>query len=176
MLMGYAHANEVGGADLVLQPLAANVSRTQPFISVTGPPYMTTTRRLLVTLAVLKTILYVVHQPPVLAEPPDSPVARLRREGIRSMCSGDPAKLAAAGWGRVEWTLSPTDARCKARIVDAEDGHNLRISLYAGGSLAPLAAIVGLKPVVLRLEVYPSTAEPVILGSVQVRSTSNSGG
>jgi len=85
-----------------------------------------------------------------------------------------PAK--AAGWGRVEWKLSPDDARCTARIVDAEDGHDLRISLYAGDSLAPLAAVVGLKPVMLRLEVYPSKAEPVVLQSIQVRFTSDSGG
>ena len=77
----------------------------------------------------------------------------------------------AAGWGSVEWKLSPPDAQCKARIVDAEDGHDLRISLYSGDSLAPLAAIIGLKPVVLRLEVYPSTPGPVTLERVQARFT-----
>lgn len=82
----------------------------------------------------------------------------------------------ATGWGTIDWKLSPLDARCKAQIVDAEHGRDLRIRLYAGDSLAPLAAIVGLKPVVLRLEVYPSAAEPVILEAVQVRFTSKSGG
>ena len=66
--------------------------------------------------------------------------------------------------------------RCKARIVDLENGRDLRISLYPGESLAPLAAVVGLKPVVLRLEVYPSTAEPVVLENVEVRFTAKSSG
>ncbi len=78
----------------------------------------------------------------------------------------------ATGWGRVDWKLSPRDARCEARIVDAEKGHDLMISLYAGDSLGPLAAIVGLTPVALRLEVCPSAAEPVILDKVEVRFTS----
>jgi len=73
------------------------------------------------------------------------------------------------GWGSVDWTLSPRDARCTARIVDPESGHDLRISLYPGDSLAPLAAIVGLKPVVLRLEVFPALDEPVVLEAVQLR-------
>ena len=77
----------------------------------------------------------------------------------------------ATGWGRVDWKLSPRDARCSARIVDAEDGHDLRIGLYSGDSLAPLEAIVGLKPVVLRLEVHPSAAEPVMLEEVQAGFT-----
>ncbi len=35
----------------------------------------------------------------VLAEnAPESPVARLQREGIRAMCNGEPEKLAAAGF------------------------------------------------------------------------------
>lgn len=82
----------------------------------------------------------------------------------------------ATGWGNVDWMLSPPDARCEARIIDPEGGHDLRINLYAGDSLAPLAAIVGLKPVLLRLEVYPSAAEPVILKDVQIRFVSNSSG
>lgn len=82
----------------------------------------------------------------------------------------------ATGWGNVGWKLSPPDARCKARIVDSKDGRDLRISLYTDDSLAPLAAIVGLKRVVLRLEVYPSAAEPVILENVQIRFTSTPSG
>ena len=82
----------------------------------------------------------------------------------------------AVGWGNVDWKISPSDARCKARIVDLENGRDLRISLYPGESLAPLAAVVGLKPVVLRLEVYPSAAEPVVLENVEVRFTSKSSG
>ena len=80
----------------------------------------------------------------------------------------------AEGWGNVDWKLSPPDARCEARIVDREHNKDLRISLYTGDSLAPLAAIVGLQPVVLRLKVYPSAAEPVILESVQAHFTSTS--
>jgi len=82
--------------------------------------------------------------------------------------------VGAAGWGNVDWKLSPPDARCDAHIVDRKHGKDLRISLYTGESLSPLAAIVELQPVVLRLKVYPSAAEPVILESVQVRFTSTS--
>ena len=81
----------------------------------------------------------------------------------------------ATGWGSVDWKLSPSDARCNARIVDAQDDHDLRITLYPGDSLAPLEAIIGRKPVVLRLEVYPSAAEPVILEKVQAGFTSSAG-
>jgi hypothetical protein len=35
----------------------------------------------------------------------------------------------ATGWGNVGWKLSPPDARCKARIVDSQNGRDLRISL-----------------------------------------------
>ncbi len=78
----------------------------------------------------------------------------------------------AAGWGSVHWKLSPRDARCNARIVHTQDGHDVRTNLHPGDSLAPLVATLGLKPVVLRLEVHPSAAEPVTLQEVQVRFTS----
>jgi len=81
----------------------------------------------------------------------------------------------ATGWGSVDWKLSPIDARCNARIVDAQDGHDLRITLYPGDSLGPLEAIVGLKPTVLRLEVYPSAGQPVILEQVRAGFTSSAG-
>ena len=81
-----------------------------------------------------------------------------------------------AGWGAVDWTLFPRDARCRARVVDPESGHDLRISLYPGDSLAPLEVICGLKPLVLRLEIFPAPDEPIVLESVQVRFRSRSGG
>lgn len=80
----------------------------------------------------------------------------------------------AMGWGSVDWKLAPADARCKARIVDSEHERDLWITLYSGDSLAPLAAVVERKPVVLRLEFFPSTAQPVTLEKVQARFTSKS--
>ncbi len=74
----------------------------------------------------------------------------------------------AKGWGVVEWTLSPADARCEADLVDPEDGHTLRMRLYSGDSLAPLEALVGLRPVLLRLQISPSAEEPVVLKEVQI--------
>ncbi|MBI4578860.1 MAG: hypothetical protein HY718_04105, partial [Planctomycetes bacterium] len=80
----------------------------------------------------------------------------------------------AAGWGTIDWKLSPADARCEADIEDPEDDHTLRKRLYPGDNVAPLVAVVGLKPVVLRLKVYPSPAETVVLEEVQIRFTSKS--
>ncbi|HIE28983.1 TPA: hypothetical protein EYP66_17045 [Candidatus Poribacteria bacterium] len=74
-------------------------------------------------------------------------------------------------WGIIDWKLSPSDARCDAEIIDAKDEQKLRMRLYPGDSLAPLAAVVGMKPVLLRLKVYPSAVEPVILEKVQVGFT-----
>lgn len=78
----------------------------------------------------------------------------------------------AATWGTVHWLLSPGDARYKATLLDAEDRHPLRMRLYSGDNVAPLEAVVGMRPVVLRLEVYPSMGEPVELEKVQVNFVS----
>ncbi|MEE3370534.1 MAG: hypothetical protein VX346_14440 [Planctomycetota bacterium] len=77
----------------------------------------------------------------------------------------------AAGWGAVHWKLTPQDARCAARVVDPETGQDLSLTVYSGDSLTALEAIVGLKPVTLRLELYPSPGEPVALDAVKVRYT-----
>jgi len=74
----------------------------------------------------------------------------------------------ALGWGAVEWELSPDDARIEAEIVDAQDGHPLRTRLYSGDNLAPLDAVVGLKPVVLRIQVSPLANGPVALERVRI--------
>ena len=78
----------------------------------------------------------------------------------------------AAGWGEVRWKLTPQDARCTARVVDPTSGNDLSITVYSGDSLAALEAIVGLKPVTLRLEVYPTPDEAVVLDTVEARYTS----
>ena len=75
------------------------------------------------------------------------------------------------GWGAVRWKLTPHDARCAARVVDPKSGQELVVTLYSGDSLAGLQAIVGLKPVTLRLELYPSPGEPVVLDAVEVSYT-----
>ncbi len=49
-----------------------------------------------------------------------------------------------------------------------KDGHRLRTRLYPGDNLAPLASMVGLEPVVLRLQVYPSAKEPVALERIRI--------
>jgi hypothetical protein len=74
----------------------------------------------------------------------------------------------AGQWGCVHWKLSPADARCDATIIDPKDRRRLRTRLYSGDSLAPLVAIVGLKPVWLRLSVYPTAAEPVAIEEIKV--------
>ena len=104
---------------------------------------------------------------------------RLRPVQTRTIDVPIEPPIQAADWGNVHWKLSPHDARCKAIIVDAEKekGSEVRKSLYSGDSLAPLAATVGgVRPLVLRLEVYPSVVEPVVLQEVEVRFTSSSGG
>jgi len=74
----------------------------------------------------------------------------------------------AAGWGTVNWRLSPSDAHVKAELLAAKKDHLLRKRLYSGDSLAPLLAVVGRQPVRLRLRVYPSAEESVVLEEVEV--------
>jgi len=112
-----------------------------------------------------------------------SPFSRLRSEGIRAVCNGDPEKRASSGFNLIlPWErllkdskkTTPPDARCNAQIVDAKDNHILRSRLFPKDSLEPLSAITGLKPVMLNLTVYPSMAEPVILEEVQICFTTKS--
>ncbi len=74
----------------------------------------------------------------------------------------------AVGWGTVKWRLSPVDARADAELLAADDDRVLCRRLYSGDSLAPLAAVAGRGPVRLRLHVYPSAAEAVVLEEVTV--------
>lgn len=60
----------------------------------------------------------------------------------------------AAGWGTVDWRLSPSDAHVEAELLAAEKDY--------------LLAVVGRQPVRLRLRVYPSAAESVVLEEVEV--------
>lgn len=80
----------------------------------------------------------------------------------------------AAGWGRVRWTLDPSDARCGGRIIAPESGEDLLISVYSGDHIGALEALVGLQPVTLRLEVYPSAAEPITLQRVEAQFVARS--
>jgi len=73
----------------------------------------------------------------------------------------------ALKWAAVDWELSPSDARYDATIVDVETNQLLRTRLYNGDNLAPLAAVTETKALILRLTVYPSVDEPVILEKVK---------
>lgn len=74
----------------------------------------------------------------------------------------------ASGWGTVEWLLSPSDAYVQAEVIAARQDHVLQRRLHSGDSLAPLAAVMGREPVRLRLRVYPSAQESVVLREVKL--------
>jgi len=72
----------------------------------------------------------------------------------------------ATGWGAVAWRLKPADAAVQAELVAADEERVLWKRLGSGDNLAPLAAVVGLEPVRLRLRVYPSALQVVSLEEV----------
>lgn len=86
-----------------------------------------------------------------------------------------PLELAknASGWGKLTWRLSPTDAVAHGELISSDDNSVIQKRIYSGDSLAPLMAIVGRKPILLRLRVYPSAKANVVLEQVELGSVQN---
>jgi hypothetical protein len=89
---------------------------------------MINSRNLFVTIVLLGLIISVATQKQVLADPTaENSVQRLRREGIRAKASGNPEKLAAAGfnvaipWGSLLYDAKKTTSPDSATVIRPED-------------------------------------------------------
>ena len=74
----------------------------------------------------------------------------------------------ASDWGTVEWSLSPSDTYVEAELLAAKEDRVLQKRIYSGDSLAPLVVVNGREPLRLRLHVYPSAQEDVVLKDVKM--------